>query len=184
MRKLGAEVILHGDSFDDASAEAKRLQLEEGRTLVHPFDDPLVIAGQGTIAMEVLKNMMGKPLDAIFCCVVTLGLELMKLLAFASADSLVLPRSIMGLDSIHPPRSMRCCENGILEYGVGTGRWRAGGWRGVICEGAATGGEGYRRRGGGCGRHDALAAGTPLSLLYLTQTRHMRAWVGGHSVSE
>ena len=61
-------VVLHGKNYDEAAAEAKRLVESEGRTLIHPFDDPEVIAGQGTIAMEVLRQTVGKPLDAIFVC--------------------------------------------------------------------------------------------------------------------
>ena len=55
MRKLGGNVVLHGSNYDEAAAEAMRRVAQEGRTLIHPFDDPLVIAGQGTIAMEILK---------------------------------------------------------------------------------------------------------------------------------
>ena len=66
--KLGGQVVLHGKTYDEAAAEAKRLVEEEGRTMVHPFDDPLVIAGQGTIGMEILKQRTGSPLDAIFVC--------------------------------------------------------------------------------------------------------------------
>ena len=50
-----AKVVLHGGNFDEAAAEAKRLVVEQGLTMVHPFDDPLVIAGQATIGMEILK---------------------------------------------------------------------------------------------------------------------------------
>lgn len=50
-----AKVLLHGGNFDEAAAEAKRLVVEQGLTMVHPFDDPLVIAGQATIGMEILK---------------------------------------------------------------------------------------------------------------------------------
>jgi threonine dehydratase len=49
------KVLLHGSNFDEASTEAKRLVVEQGLTLVHPFDDPFVIAGQATIGMEILK---------------------------------------------------------------------------------------------------------------------------------
>ena len=45
-----------------------RLRDEKGMALIHPFDDPLVIAGQGTIGHEILKQAVGKPLDAIFVC--------------------------------------------------------------------------------------------------------------------
>lgn len=68
VRKLGGRVVLHGDTYDEAAAEAARLVEVEGRTLIHPFDDPLVIAGQGTIGMEILKQCTGKPLHAIFVC--------------------------------------------------------------------------------------------------------------------
>lgn len=53
-RNFGARVILHGDGFDDAAGEARRLSAAEGLTFVHPFDDEAVIAGQGTIAFEML----------------------------------------------------------------------------------------------------------------------------------
>ena len=73
VRRFGVEPLLHGESYDDAAAEAVRLAGEEGRTMIHPFDDPAVIAGQGTIGMEILKQFSGlspeTPLDAIFCCV-------------------------------------------------------------------------------------------------------------------
>lgn len=52
---LGARVILHGDTFEQATAHARALEAGEGLTFVHPFDDPAVIAGQGTLALEVLE---------------------------------------------------------------------------------------------------------------------------------
>lgn len=55
-RRLGASVTLHGDSFDEARAEADRIMKERGLTYIHPFDDPRVIAGQGTIAFEILEQ--------------------------------------------------------------------------------------------------------------------------------
>ena len=64
----GAAVLLHGDSYSDAYDEAQRLQKESGATFVHPYDDPDVIAGQGTIGMEILRQCQG-PLDAIFVAV-------------------------------------------------------------------------------------------------------------------
>ena len=54
-RGFGAEVVLHGDSFDEARDHALLLAAAEGLSFVHPFDDPLVIAGQGTIALEMLR---------------------------------------------------------------------------------------------------------------------------------
>ena len=56
-RGYGAKVVLHGDVYDDAYAEAKRIQAEEKLTFVHPFDDPIVMAGQGTIALELLEDL-------------------------------------------------------------------------------------------------------------------------------
>jgi threonine dehydratase len=65
VRDLGAKVILHGDNFDDARDHAMQLMAAHGYIFVHPFDDPDVIAGQGTIGMEIL-NQHSAPLHAIF----------------------------------------------------------------------------------------------------------------------
>lgn len=65
VRARGAKVVLHGDSFDEASAYSKKLMEEKGLTYIHPFDDPDVIAGQGTIALEILRQYPGH-IDAIF----------------------------------------------------------------------------------------------------------------------
>jgi threonine dehydratase len=62
-RNHGARVVLHGASYDEAYAEARRLEQVEGLTFVHPFDDPAVIAGQGTIALELLEQV--PDLDAV-----------------------------------------------------------------------------------------------------------------------
>lgn len=62
------EVRLFGNNYDEAAAEAKRLKEEEGMTMIHPFDDPYVIAGQGTIGLEILKACVSRPLDVIFVC--------------------------------------------------------------------------------------------------------------------
>ncbi|HHW01463.1 MAG TPA: threonine ammonia-lyase [Thermoanaerobacterales bacterium] len=56
-RSYGASVVLHGNVYDEAFAEALRLQKETGATFIHPFDDPLVIAGQGTIGLEILEDL-------------------------------------------------------------------------------------------------------------------------------
>ncbi len=56
VRGFGGEVVLHGSNFDEAKAEAERLSAEYGYTFVPPFDHPLVIAGQGTIGMEMLQQ--------------------------------------------------------------------------------------------------------------------------------
>ena len=68
VRRFGARAVLHGDSFDDAAAHASMLREKHGYTFIHPFDDPAVIAGQGTVAMELLRQHPD-PLDAVFVCV-------------------------------------------------------------------------------------------------------------------
>lgn len=65
VRSRGADAVLHGASFPFALAYALDLARQTGRTFVSPFDDPDVIAGQGTVAMEILRQHQG-PLDAIF----------------------------------------------------------------------------------------------------------------------
>ncbi len=68
VKALGGEVVLHGDSYSDAYNHAVTLEKKQGLTFVHPFDDPEVIAGQGTIAMEMLRQHQG-PLDAVFVAI-------------------------------------------------------------------------------------------------------------------
>jgi threonine dehydratase len=63
---LGGEIILHGDDYDQAYEHATDLARQRGLVFVHPFDDPDVIAGQGTIAMEILRQRHGDEIDAIF----------------------------------------------------------------------------------------------------------------------
>jgi threonine dehydratase len=65
---LGGEVVLHGDSYSDAYLHALEIEKAQGLTFVHPFDDPDVIAGQGTIAMEILRQHQG-PIDAVFVAI-------------------------------------------------------------------------------------------------------------------
>ena len=65
VRSRGAEVVLHGDAFPEALAHSLKLVNEQGLIYVHPYDDPDVIAGQGTVAMEILRQHQGQ-LDAIF----------------------------------------------------------------------------------------------------------------------
>ncbi len=62
---LGGEVILHGDAYDDAYEYARELENTQKLTFIHPFDDPAVIAGQGTIGAEILKQA-GSDIDAVF----------------------------------------------------------------------------------------------------------------------
>jgi len=63
-----SEVILVGNNYDEAYAAASACMQEEGRVLVHPFNDPLVIAGQGTIGGEILRQI-GEDVHAVFACV-------------------------------------------------------------------------------------------------------------------
>ena len=65
VRNLGGQVVLHGDNYDAAYAHACTLGKQRRLTFVHPYDDPEVIAGQGTIGMEIVKQHPG-PLDAVF----------------------------------------------------------------------------------------------------------------------
>jgi len=68
VKALGGEVVLIGDSYSDAFKHAVMLEKKMGLTFVHPFDDPEVIAGQGTIAMEMLRQHQGR-LDAVFVAI-------------------------------------------------------------------------------------------------------------------
>ncbi|MEW5838633.1 MAG: threonine ammonia-lyase, biosynthetic [Pseudomonadota bacterium] len=65
VRRRGGEVVLHGDAYDEAYAHACLLAAEEGLTFIHPFDDPDIIAGQGTIGMEILRQHPD-PIEAVF----------------------------------------------------------------------------------------------------------------------
>ena len=67
--RLGGCVVLHGDDFDAAKSEAQRLEKLHGLTNIAPFDDPYVIAGQGTIGMELSRQTNLQELEAVFCCV-------------------------------------------------------------------------------------------------------------------
>ncbi len=68
VRSRGAEVILYGETYDDAYACARRIEAEQGLTFIHPFDDPDVIAGQGTIGMEILRQYQ-QPIHALFVAI-------------------------------------------------------------------------------------------------------------------
>jgi threonine dehydratase len=68
VRMRGGQVVLHGDTYDDACAHAQELAVSKDLTFIHPFDDPDVIAGQGTIGMELLRQYQ-KPIAAIFIAI-------------------------------------------------------------------------------------------------------------------
>ena len=63
----GAKVVLHGDSYSDAYAHALQVQEETKATFVHPYDDPEVIAGNGTIGMEILRQCQGPIVGSVRC---------------------------------------------------------------------------------------------------------------------
>nr|GEZ04937.1 threonine dehydratase biosynthetic, chloroplastic-like [Tanacetum cinerariifolium] len=65
VKRLGATVVLEGDSYDEAQAYAKRRGVVENRTFIPPFDHPDVISGQGTVGMEIVRQLQG-PIHAIF----------------------------------------------------------------------------------------------------------------------
>lgn len=65
VRSRGAKVVLHGEAFDEAAEYAEKLVAEKGMAYIHPYDDPEVIAGQGTVGMEIIRQHNG-PIDAIF----------------------------------------------------------------------------------------------------------------------
>ncbi|MDD5301165.1 MAG: threonine ammonia-lyase, biosynthetic [Gallionella sp.] len=68
VKSRGAKVVLHGDSYSDAYQHALELERQDKMVFVHPYDDPDVIAGQGTIGMEILRQHTG-PIHAIFCAI-------------------------------------------------------------------------------------------------------------------
>ncbi|PTM61229.1 threonine ammonia-lyase, biosynthetic [Phreatobacter oligotrophus] len=65
VRSRGGRVVLHGESFDEAYAHARQIEAEKGQTFIHPYDDPDIIAGQGTVGMEILRQHPDA-IDAIF----------------------------------------------------------------------------------------------------------------------
>ena len=68
VKTRGCEVVLHGETFDEAYTYARQLEIEKGLTFIHPFNDPDVIAGQGTIGMEILRQYQ-QPIHAIFVAI-------------------------------------------------------------------------------------------------------------------
>ena len=68
VKRLGGKTVLHGDTFDEAYQHARQLEAEQGSTFIHPYDDPEVIAGQGTVGMEILRQHPD-PIEAIFVAI-------------------------------------------------------------------------------------------------------------------
>ncbi len=65
VRARGGDVVLHGEGFDEAYAEARRIEAETGAVFIHPFDDPEVIAGQGTVGLEIVRQH-SESIEAVF----------------------------------------------------------------------------------------------------------------------
>lgn len=112
VKRLGGEVVLAGTSYSDAYAHALELEKKEKLTFVHPFDDPYVIAGQGTIAMEILRQAPQKP-HAIFCAIGGGGLiagiaayvkaldPSIKVIGVQTEDSCAMVKSIKAKRRVH-----------------------------------------------------------------------------------
>lgn len=108
-RYHGAEVILAGGNYDEAYAEARRLEGELGATFIHPFDDPLVIAGQGTIGLELLEQ--NPYLDAVVVPVGGGGL----ISGVACAVKETNPRiQVIGVQAANFPAMKRSLEAGEI----------------------------------------------------------------------
>ena len=106
-RKYGAEVILHGASYDEACEEALRLRIEQGSTFVHPFDDPDVISGQGTIGLELLEQV--PDLEAVVVPIGGGGL----IGGIACALKETNPKiRVVGVEPEGLPSMLRACEAG------------------------------------------------------------------------
>jgi threonine dehydratase len=103
----GARVLLHGAVYDEAMAEALRIQAVEGQTLIHPFDDPAIIAGQGTIGLELLEQV--PEMDVVVCGVGGGGI----ISGIALAIKEIRPEvRIVGVESAVLPAALRAREAG------------------------------------------------------------------------
>lgn len=109
-RRFGAEVVLVGQDFDEAFAEARRLEKERRSTFIHPFDDPLVMAGQGTLGLELLEQE--PDLEAVIAPVG--GGGLIAGLALALKESRARVR-VIGVQAERVPGMKRALEKGKVE---------------------------------------------------------------------
>ena len=108
VRRLGGEIVLHGNTYDEASEHAHHLEAQKGYTYVPPYDHPLVIAGQGTVAMEILRQHTGR-LDAIFVPIGGGGLVAGVL---AYVKYLAPEIKVIGVESEEAPSMARALEAG------------------------------------------------------------------------
>jgi threonine dehydratase len=108
VRKLGAKAILHGDTYDEAYERAVKLAEEKGLVFIHPYDDPEVIAGQGTVAMEILRQHEPPP-NAIFVPVGGGGL----IAGVSSYVKALYPKvKVIGVEPDDAPTLYRALERG------------------------------------------------------------------------
>lgn len=109
VQRLGANVILHGADFDAAKTEALRLKQQHKLTFIHPFDDPLIIAGQGTIGVELLRQLHVDDIDTIFCCVGGGGM----IAGIAAYVKRIAPKiRIVGVEAVDAAGMTRSIEKG------------------------------------------------------------------------
>jgi threonine dehydratase len=114
-RKHGVEVILHGDNFDEAKAHALALGNTRGLTLVHPYDDEKVIAGQGTIALEMLRDH--PELDLLLVAIGGGGL----VSGMATAAKAVNPAiEVVGVETMRFPSMVHALRGTKPEFGLST----------------------------------------------------------------
>jgi threonine dehydratase len=114
-RKHGVEVILHGDNFDEAKAHALALEKSRGLTLVHPYDDEKVIAGQGTIALEMLRDHPA--LDVLLVAIGGGGL----VSGMATAAKAVKPAiEVVGVETVRFPSMYHALRGTKPEFGLST----------------------------------------------------------------
>ncbi|HET7867892.1 MAG TPA: threonine ammonia-lyase, biosynthetic, partial [Burkholderiaceae bacterium] len=123
VKALGGDVVLHGDSYSDAYDHAMTLAAQDALTFVHPFDDPDVIAGQGTVGMEILRQHQG-PIDAVFVAVGGGGLisgvaaylkavrPEIRVIGVQTADSDAMARSV------HRGKRVRLSDVGLFSDGT------------------------------------------------------------------
>jgi len=103
------EVVLIGDTFDDASDAAKKFCLEEHKTYIHPFDDPKIIEGQATVGLEILEQVK-KPIDYVFVAVGGGGLASGLCAVFKTLSP---NTKIIGVEPAGAPSMKTSIENGI-----------------------------------------------------------------------
>jgi threonine dehydratase len=114
-RGHGAEVILHGEVFDDAKAHARELAQQRGLTVVHPYDDEKVIAGQGTIALEMLESW--PDLDVLIVPIGGGGMISGMAIAARSLRSQI---EVIGAEAVRFPSMYCAVKNVQREFGTTT----------------------------------------------------------------